>query len=264
MVVNFNLQYSLKCIPICSDTEYQDLFVARLSQFVRNVRWRAWHALCPDAKGIDKETFGFKSRRAPPTYNEGNYGEEWESLKEFELRLYDMLRQIRFAPYSNELQKTLQTDLARLKKVPNLIIHADKTRNAYEVTKEQYDKLMVESITKDYQKVNHTAVDNANHTSAVIAQKYGLADRMMSYREVPANGTLKDHKDSFPDRLEIRLLNGAKSDMGVISKILVQRINKKVMAATGLSLWRDNTATLKWFDGLADKHQLKFIVFDIV
>ena len=103
MVASFNIDYSLKNIPVCSKSEYLDLFVARLAQFIRNIKWKAWHIMCPDAKHTHKDTYGFKSRRAPPAYCARNYGEEWTKLKSFEMRLYDMVRQIRFAPYTNEL-----------------------------------------------------------------------------------------------------------------------------------------------------------------
>ena len=61
-----------------------------------------------------------------------------------------------------------------------------------------------------------------------------------------------------------RLLNPAKSDIGVISKHILQGINKTIAAATGVNLWRSNTAMLEWFDSLDPNKNLKFVVFDIV
>ena len=55
--------YSLKNIPVCSNSEYILLFVARVSQFLRNFRWRAWHFLNPEPQPSEKECFGFKSTR---------------------------------------------------------------------------------------------------------------------------------------------------------------------------------------------------------
>ena len=103
----FNFGYSMKNIPICSDTEYLDLFVARVSQFVWNFRWYAWHHLCPEATSSDKECYGLKSRRTPPPYSAKNYGKHWELLKSFEAKICELARNIRFGPCSNDLQKNL-------------------------------------------------------------------------------------------------------------------------------------------------------------
>ena len=260
----FNFGYSMKNIPICSDTEYLDLFVARVSQFVWNFRWYAWHHLCPEATSSDKECYGLKSRRTPPPYSAKNYGKHWELLKSFEAKICELARNIRFGPCSNDLQKKLRQDIERIKNTTELIIPADKTSNWYCLTPEEYDKHLRTNITKDYRKTDYSAVDEINQRTAAIATSKGLSDRMQVIHELASFCTIKDHKDNFPNIVATRLLNPAKTDLGIISKKILENINREVTAATGLNLWRDNDGPISWFSDLEKKQSLKFLIFDIV
>ena len=71
--------------------------------------------LSPEAKSSDKECYGFKSRRAPPAYSFKNYGEHWKSLRDFESKIYDLIRSLKFSPYTNELQRKMQEDIKMIK-----------------------------------------------------------------------------------------------------------------------------------------------------
>ena len=80
----------------------------------------------------------------------------------------------------------------------------------------------------------------------------------------PAYITLKDHKNRFDKNPKCRLINPAKSEIGLISKIILDKINAKVRQSQKLNQWKNTTDVLHWFKNLRDKSKSKFIKFDIV
>ena len=76
---------------------------------------------------------------------------------------------------------------------------------------------------------------------------------------------MKDHKPGWPGKKDARLLNPAKSELGVIVKVKLQGINATIRGATGLLQWRKTKDTILWFEGLtseASTSNLKFFKFD--
>ena len=57
--------------------------------------------------------------------------------------------------------------------------------------------------------------------AANLARSYDLEDRIDVPTEDTAFITVKDHKDSFPGRMECRLINPAKNHLGKISKVIL-------------------------------------------
>ena len=76
--------------------------------------------------------------------------------------------------------------------------------------------------------------------------------------------TLKDHKPNFQNNPTCRLINPRKSEIGKISKQILDRINTKVVQATGVNQWKNTNAVLNWFNNIANKDQYSFIAFDVV
>ncbi|PIK36787.1 hypothetical protein BSL78_26380 [Apostichopus japonicus] len=52
--------------------------------------------------------------------------------------------------------------------------------------------------------------------------------------------------------------------MGKVSKHMMDRINEDLRQATKVNQWRNTTSVLQWFKDLPNKHELTFIVFDII
>ena len=61
-----------------------------------------------------------------------------------------------------------------------------------------------------------------------IASRLDIADRMDAMAKKESFITLKDHKDNFENNLPCRLINPAKSEMGRISKQILDGINSKL------------------------------------
>ena len=87
---------------------------------------------------------------------------------------------------------------------------------------------------------------------------------METYTEREAFITLKDHKDNFRSKPASRFINPAKTEIGIVSKQIVEKINKSVRETTNLQQWRNTQAVIDWFSDLKDKSDKTFIKFDIV
>ena len=71
------------------------------------------------------------------------------------------------------------------------------------------------------------------------------------------------HQD-FANKPTCRLINPTKSEIGKISKQILDRINKKVVAATKINQWKNTSSVIKWFSSIDDRDKHNFICFDIV
>lgn len=76
--------------------------------------------------------------------------------------------------------------------------------------------------------------------------------------------TLKDHKPNFNNSSVCRLINSTKSEIGKISKTIIQNIVKNVATATNAYLSRNTQSVLEWFNAIENKNNASFICFDIV
>ena len=128
----------------------------------------------------------------------------------------------------------LTKDVKEITSSPNVLVPADKTTNPYSTSKETYKQLLDDNITKSYKKTNDGTKRGIDHEAKAIATNFGLADRMEVYAERQAFITLKDHKENFRSKPSCRLINPAKSEIGIVSKIMVERINNRLRDITKL------------------------------
>ena len=77
------------------------------------------------------------------------------------------------------------------------------------------------------------------------------------------NSTLKDHKREFESNPEIRLINPSRSDIGRISKKILDRVIPILSETIKLHLWGSTGSVIDWFKGLENKDEYKFIQWDI-
>ena len=67
----------------------------------------------------------------------------------------------------------------------------------------------------------------------------------------------------FPYKLSFRLINPSKSDIGTISKKLLDKINKILTLNTNVNQWKKTTTFIDWFKNVTNKKQCSFIQFDV-
>ena len=74
---------------------------------------------------------------------------------------------------------------------------------------------------------------------------------------------MKDHKPNFKNKPTCRLINPCKSEIGKISKKILDRINSKIRKSVKLNQWRSTQDVISWFNSIDDKQQYSFISFDV-
>ena len=58
---------------------------------------------------------------------------------------------------------------------------------------------------------------------------------------------MKDHKEDFHTNPTCRLINPAKSELGKISKNILEEINTKLRSTSGLNQWKSTKSVIEWF-----------------
>lgn len=253
--VNFN--YSMKNIPIPSNSEYTKRLIEKTEQVIKRMRWKAFFHLYPDTANKSKhiETYGFNSRKTPPQIDE---------MKKFEEDMLTMTENIQFGNTRCQFLSKLNKDVQHIKQSESLFIPADKTNNYYKLPKEEYHKLLKDNVTSKYKRSTCPQINNINIEAKEIAEKLHLTDRMDTIAQKEAFITLKDHKDNFPNHIQCRLINPAKSEIGIVSKHILDRINRDVIKATNTRQWKNTNAVIEWFNSIPDKENCTFLQFDIV
>ena len=158
--VNFN--YSLKNVSLPNNDTYRKNLIQNMESFTKRIRQKAFfiERQCKDSNEITAN-FGFKSVKIPPKN---------ENFNQFESDLYDMVQNIEFEKVKSNFQIQLSNNVKNIKKNPNLLVPADKTNNVYELTIEEYNKLLIENISKKYKKIAVSAINSIN-TDEKLSQK---------------------------------------------------------------------------------------------
>ena len=102
----------------------------------------------------------------------------------------------------------------------------------------EYQKFLTNNVTKEYKKIVGEEVDKINKEAATIAKKLKLDERIDAMGLNNGYLTFKDHKPNFPNRLDFRHINPCKSQIGRISKKILEDINRRVRDSTKVCQWR--------------------------
>lgn len=251
-----NFDCSTKNIPIPTNKEYHKRLIEMTGKLINRMRWRAYHFLKPSTINNEQQTYGFKSKKTPPQVPE---------LNEFETKMTNMIHNIEFrTPRPSEFQHKLSEHTEAINKDANLYIPADKTTNFYRMTTDNYKSLLKKNIEKEYKKAPVDTVSEINNQAKDIARNLNLSDRIETLAQNEAFISLKDHKDNFSNNPTCRLINPTKSEIGKVSKCILDRINKDIINKTGVKQWKSTKDTLNWFNSITGKERHSFITFDIV
>ena len=129
---------------------------------------------------------------------------------------------------------------------------------------QSYNDLLQKNITKTYKKATPDTADSIELKAKDIAKKLQLDSRINTIAKREAFITLKDHKTNFANNPTCRLINPTKSEIGKISKQLLDRINTTLVSKLKLIQWKNTKAVLPWFTGIQHKELHSFIAFDVV
>ena len=138
-----------------------------------------------------------------------------------------------------------------------------KSHNMYKLEEDDYDKLLTKNITKTGKKSSKTKVNQINYNAKRIAEDLSREDRVEKMNENEAFISIKDHIKYFPNKILCRLINPSGSDIGRISKQILNKINLKFISGTKVYQWKNSTSAIEWLNNIPNKDQHRFIVFDI-
>ena len=136
-----------------------------------------------------------------------------------------MVHNIEFRP----VRKNLKDDVKVVNNTKEVLVNVDKSTNTCKMNKDEYNKYLTENITKTYKK-NKNKVNRINSEAKSIKLK--LDDRIQQLQETEAFISVKDHKEGFPNSPSFRLINPSKSEIGKISKHILDKINKSLLSNT--------------------------------
>lgn len=254
MFDSLNFGYSTKNIPIGKPVNFIKRSIEMTEHLIKRMRWKAFFYLNPNIKTDTKETFGFKSKKPAPQIKE---------LEQFEKSMLTLTQNLEFRPYNNDFLSKLKTDIDKVKNEDKVLVKADKTTNYYKLEPNNYTDLLHRNITKNYSKASTQIPKRITATDKKIAKQLGLDDRIERLAHKEAFITLKDHKPNFQNNPNCRLINPTKSEIGIISKKLLDNINKALIDQTKVKIWKNTQAVVDWFNNIPNKNQHTFISFDV-
>ena len=182
---------------------------------------------------------------------------------EFEDDFPKMISKVQFRRVKNDFPKRLKKDIRSIQSFKKVSAFADKTRSIYEMKKAHYEKLLTDNITKTYKQSNNNVYNSINLEAKLFAKKIETADRVEYMARKPAYITMKDHKENVNINPKCRLINAAKSELGKVTKIIVENINKTVKEKLHCNQWKNTSNVVDCFQNITDKGSCIFVQFDI-
>ena len=110
---------------------------------------------------------------------------------------------------------------------------------------------------------NTNKSNSINFKAKQIASKLNIDDRVQKLGENEAYFTIKDHQEGFPDKISCPLKNSSKTDIGKISKQILDRVSNIILVKNEVNQWKNTYSFLEWYRNIKRKDQCSFVVFCI-
>ena len=230
----FDIDFSKKKIPLPTKREYKIQLIAKVESVIKRIRWRSLEFFNKLSRS-EIETYGFPSNKYPSTVDE---------LSAFKSDLLMKIKNIEFKKITDVFQSKLQEDIKIVRQSKSIFISADKSANIYAMEKDDYNRHLRENITKTYKKTDRRKVKSISYEVNKIVEKVSIDDRVEKMQENEAFITIKDHKEGFSHQVSCRLLHPSKSNIGKISKALLDKINSAVLSATKINQWKNTSSVI--------------------
>ena len=251
-----DINYSLKNIPYPSRDAYLKKLIVQVEKVLQCIRWKVHFFLNP----LDKDPPNRHGFRTP------HNAKQSQELISFEADVTHLIANIEYRENKAKpgFQKLLKKDVKYINNSKNIFIKADKTNNIYEVSKATYVKYMNDNVTAHYEKAPQGTERDINVEARGITERLKISDRVEPIAHKEAYVTLKDHKKGFPNDPKCRLINPAKTNIGLLSKKILQKVNSNIRLICKLKQWRSTNETLEWYNALPNKTRHVFLQLDIV
>ena len=110
------------------------------------------------------------------------------------------------------------------------------------------------SITSTYKKANNNISKQFNMAGKNLMRGKEVIKRMETNQEGNSFITIKDHKENSNNHPTVRLINPAKSELGRISKLISDKINKKISQKFELNQGKNTDVVIDWFKQIKNKN----------
>ena len=250
-----NLGYSIKNIPIPNERSYLLQLMEKIEAVIKRMRWKVIFGSKDDESNKHlPETYRLKSDNCPAQVKE---------LVPFENDLIQLVKNIKFRKIKNDFQKKLSKDIRDFKSSNKTLTPADKTLNMYKLEKAQYDGLLRNAITATYKKKDSRLIYKINNNGKRFMKNVSILDTIETNGTGNCFITLKDHKDNCENNPTTHLINPTKNEVGRISKVVLDKMNKALCQKLKANQWKNTTAVVEWFKAINNKNSYKFCMFDI-
>ena len=243
-----NFGYSDKNIPIAKPREYLKCLIEKTESFLRRGRWKAYHFLNPPDKPTS-DIFGFPN----------NCHRQTKSLTNLKIIC---LHSCKISNLITKVVTSRNEDTTQIRADTKLLVPADKTTNFCRLDSHSYNQLMHTAIAKSYKKASSNTANKIISEEKKIAENLNLSNRIDALAAKNDFVTLKDRKPNFQNHPTCRLINPTKSEISVINKKILQRINSNIVTATQLNQWKNTSSIIEWFKKIPNKPQYSFVTFD--
>ena len=127
------------------------------SPVLLRMRWKAFYFEQSDTHNNSKNIYyGLTSDKTPPPM---------KLLELFEKDLFKIVEKIKFQKINCEFQDKPNSDIKVIKSSRKTLTPAVKASNFYKITKEKYEQLLHNSITKTYKEENSNITKTIRETS---------------------------------------------------------------------------------------------------
>ena len=96
-----------------------------------------------------------------------------------------------------------------------------------------------------------------------ITKSFNIDNKMDIMAKRQCFVTIKDHKDDFRVNPNYRLLNPRKSELGKLSKHILQQIRTNNRTVLNMTQWQNSAEVIKWFKNIKNKNFNTFTIFEI-
>ena len=129
-----------------------------------------------------------------------------------------MIRNVKFTNIRSKFLDHINRDIESIRSSKKVLVFAEKSRNLYELSRENYQTLLHDNITQTYKKSPKNAKRDIDRKTKSLAKTLKIEDRMEWYSNQHAYITIKDLKENFRNNTKCRLINPSKSEVGRVSK----------------------------------------------
>ena len=166
-----NFGFSIKNILIPSERTYLLQLMKKVQMVTTRMKWKAIYVNSNGSIDYKKKEntkwYGLKSPYSPRQVKE---------LIPFENDLVELVKNIKLV--KNTFQEKLKEDIKLIKESNKTMTPMDKTSNMYRLIKEQYDQLIMNSITSTYEKANNHIKKQINMAGKNLMRNKEVIKRM--------------------------------------------------------------------------------------